>query len=485
MQIAGRYTVDREVGRGGMGSVWLGTDEVLGRQVALKQLGLAPGVGNPDLERAEREARLAARLNHPHVVAVFDLVQEGEDHWLVMEYVEGRTLAQLVRDDGALSPDEAAPLLRQAADALAAAHASGIVHRDVKPSNILVTAEGQVKLSDFGIARAEADASLTQTGLVTGSPAYLAPEVASGQLATAAADVWSLGATTFHALSGRPPYEVGDNLMGALYRIVHEDPPRLANAGWLAPLLASTMTKEPADRWPMTQVRDFLDGGPLAAAAVAERVATDTATTLRPVPVPVPVPAGPPAGDGTQVLTSTPQPPPPAPAPAPRRRRGPSGAVVGLLVGLAVVLLFLFFAWLFGAFDTQDGQASDSTPAGGSTSESSPRDSPSSSAADPEARAEAMQAFITDYVAAAVDDPRTSWPMLTREFQRESGGFGQYQKYWDQWTSAQAANIDADPDSLVVSYDITYDREDGGPVRDNVTLQLEEDGDGFLIAGEQ
>ena len=221
MEIAGRYTLDREVGRGGMGAVWLGTDLVLGRQVAVKRLGLAPGVGTPDLERAEREARLAARLNHPHVVAVFDLVVEGAEHWLVMEYVEGRTLSELVRQDGALPPDEAAPLLRQAAAALAAAHEAGIVHRDVKPSNMLVTAEGRVKLSDFGIARAEADASLTQTGLVTGSPSYLAPEVASGQLATAAADVWSLGATAFHALAGNPPYEVGDNLMGALYRILH------------------------------------------------------------------------------------------------------------------------------------------------------------------------------------------------------------------------------------------------------------------------
>ena len=233
MDIAGRYTLEREVGRGGMGAVWLGTDRVLGRQVALKRLGRPPGAGTTDFERAEREARLAARLNHPHVVAVFDLIEEGEEHWLVMEYVEGRTLSELVREDGALTPDEAAPLLRQAADALAAAHESGIVHRDVKPSNILVTAEGQVKLSDFGIARAEADASLTQTGLVTGSPAYLAPEVASGQMATAAADVWSLGATAYHALAGTPPYEVGDNLMGALYRIVHEEPPHLANAGWL------------------------------------------------------------------------------------------------------------------------------------------------------------------------------------------------------------------------------------------------------------
>jgi serine/threonine protein kinase len=204
--IAGRYTLDREIGRGGMGAVWLGEDEVLGRPVALKRIGFGPGGDDLDLDRAEREARLAARLNHPHVVAVYDLVVEGDDRWLVMEYVAGATLAELVRRDGPLTPDQAAPLLRQAADALAAAHEAGIVHRDVKPSNILVTPDGQVKLSDFGIARAQADASLTQTGLVTGSPAYLAPEVASGQQATAASDVWSLGATTYHALSGRPPY---------------------------------------------------------------------------------------------------------------------------------------------------------------------------------------------------------------------------------------------------------------------------------------
>ena len=177
----------------------------------------------------------------------------------------GATLAELVRRDGALTPDQAAPLLRQAADALAAAHAAGIVHRDVKPSNILVTPDGQVKLSDFGIARAQADASLTQTGLVTGSPAYLAPEVASGQQATAASDVWSLGATMYHALVGRPPYDVGENLLGALYRIVHEEPPRLgAAAGWLAPVLLRRWPSDAEDRWSMAHVRDFLAAGPSA-----------------------------------------------------------------------------------------------------------------------------------------------------------------------------------------------------------------------------
>src|SRR4051812_10597099 len=148
-----------------MGAGWLGRGGGPGRGGALKRIGMAPGGSTPDLDRAEREARLAARLNHPHVVAVYDLVDDGDDHWLVMEYVEGVTLSALVARDGALTADEAAGLIRQAADALAAAHDAGIVHRDVKPSNMLVTRSGDVKLSDFGIARAEADATLTQTGL--------------------------------------------------------------------------------------------------------------------------------------------------------------------------------------------------------------------------------------------------------------------------------------------------------------------------------
>jgi eukaryotic-like serine/threonine-protein kinase len=485
MEIAGRYTLEREVGRGGMGAVWLGIDQLLGRQVALKRLGLAPGVGTPDLERAEREARLAARLNHPHVVAVFDLVVEGTDHWLVMEYVEGRTLAELVREDGALTPDEAAPLLRQAAAALAAAHESGIVHRDVKPSNILVTPEGQVKLSDFGIARAEADASLTQTGLVTGSPAYPAPEVASGQLATAAADVWSLGATAYHAVAGRPPYDVGDNVMGALYRIVHEDPPRLVGAGWLDAMLHNTMTKEPTDRWPMAQVRDFLDGGPLAATVNANPSGSRTSIAVHDDLPPAPAAPAPTSADesGTAVLA-----PAPVTEPPPAHRRGPGGAVIGVLVALVAVLLFLLFAWLFGAFDPQEESANDpSGPSGsGSSSATSPEGSPSRSSSDPQARTEAMQAFITDYVAAAIEDPRVSWKMLTPEFQDASGGFGQYKKFWDEWSSAVAANIDADADTLTVSYTVTYHGEDEEPTTDDVTLVLEDDGHGsFLIAAER
>lgn len=480
--IAGRYTLQREIGRGGMGAVWLGLDEVLNRTVALKRIGMMPGGSSPDLERAEREARLAARLNHPHVVAVFDLVTEDDQQWLVMEYVEGVTLSQLVSRDGALTPDKASPLIGQAADALTAAHAAGIVHRDVKPSNILVTPQGQVKLSDFGIARAEADASLTQTGLVTGSPAYLAPEVASGQTATDASDVWSLGATLFHALSGRPPYEVGNNLMGALYRIVHEDPPRLVNAGWLGPLLEATMSREPEDRWSMSQVRDYLETGPAG-------------TVVRPAPSTVRS-----ADPGrTQVMSRAVPPVDPAPTPvAPRPPAGPGkrrGALLPSLVAVAAVLVVGLLAW--AVLSNGDGSAdrtsaeptgsparsSTSSPPSASASESA-SESASSPPASARPTADGMESFIEDYLATVTRNPRAAFAMLTPAFQQASGGLSGYQSFWNTIASAEPTSVSADPESLTVDYTVDYTRKDGSTATDEVSLQLVFEDGRYLIAGE-
>ncbi len=167
--IAGRYRILREVGRGGMGSVWLCRDERLGRQVAVKQVGHVTGEA-PDLARAMREARSSAPLNHPHVVAIYDAIDEGDHIWLVMEYVDGRTLAQIIAEDGPVLPERAADIGAQVADGLAAAHARGTVHRDVKPSNILIGPDGRAKISDFGISRTAGEETLTQTGMVSGTP---------------------------------------------------------------------------------------------------------------------------------------------------------------------------------------------------------------------------------------------------------------------------------------------------------------------------
>ncbi len=445
--LAGRYEVGREIGRGGMGAVWLGRDTVLGRDVALKRIGLLPGAGAFDLERAEREARLAARLNHPHVVAVYDLVTEDDANWLVMEYVDGVTLAALVKNDGALSTDESAVLVRQAADALAAAHGAGIVHRDVKPSNMLVTPAGDVKITDFGIARAEADASLTQTGLVTGSPAYLAPEVASGASATDRSDVWSLGATLFHTLAGHPPYDVGENLMGALYRIVHEEPPRLAEAGWLTPLLEHTMARDPADRWTMAQVRDFLASGsdvrihpvPLATAAVADDDRTRVLAQTRSTPVAVPpVTAAPPSASPAPVSPST------------RRRRRSPWPWLAAAVALVALLVIGYAVLSSGGNGSPSAGTSHppTSPSQGSTHSSAP------TTAD---QAQAMEDFLTTYLQTVTSDRQAAWKMLTPAYQAASGGFGSYNAFWSQIESATPSNVTADPSAMTVTYDVAYE----------------------------
>jgi eukaryotic-like serine/threonine-protein kinase len=452
-----------------MGAVWLARDETLGRDVAIKRIGTAPGGESADLSRAEREARLAARLNHPHVVAVFDLITEGDERWLVMEYVDGVTLSGLVQRDGALTPDQASPLVRQAADALAAAHAAGIVHRDVKPSNILVTSDGQVKLSDFGIARAEADASLTQTGLVTGSPAYLAPEVASGQMATTASDVWSLGATLFHALAGRPPYEVGDNLMGALYRIVHEEPPRLTEAGWLAPVLEGTMTRDPEHRWSMARVRDALVAGP--AGTLVQPAPASTVPTQDP--------------EGTELLPAAV--PPVEPEPAHRRR--PTGPLVA---AAAIVLLVGVIVWAALASRAPEQE----TPsAGGPTSEttsapSSPKPSNPKPTRSPSIgpTVQGMEQFIGDYLSTAAADPASGYTMLTPGFQQQSGGIEGYRSFWDTVDRAELQSIEADPASLSVNYTVAYQTDSSGSgsgaSTDDVSLTLEFQDGTYKIAAE-
>lgn len=463
-----------------MGAVWLGHDTVLGREVAMKRIGMMPGASSPDLERAEREARLAARLNHPHVVAVYDLVVEGDGTWLIMEYVEGVTLSALIKRDGALAPDEAAPLVRQAADALAAAHEAGIVHRDVKPSNMLVTPAGDVKLTDFGIARAQADASLTQTGLVTGSPAYLAPEVASGATATEASDVWSLGATLFHALAGHTPYDVSENLMGGLYRIVHEEPPRLDDPGWLAPVLDHTMTRDPAQRWSMTQVRHFLDQGhdvtihPAPFGTVEE----ENTRLLHPTPSqPMAVP--PIVADPALVL--------PAPAPAPaiaiapaatgdRRRRAwrPWAAAVVALVVLVVAAVIGYAALTGGGSPTADPPGSPhASPTSGGTSASATA-----------AQEAAMKQFVTTYLTTVTSDDRATFAMLTPAFRAQSHGFHGYDGFWSTIATATPSNLVADVAAMTVSYDVAYTKQDGSHTTDQVTLRLVRHGTSYLISGD-
>lgn len=247
--VGGRYRLVRSLGAGGMGEVFLADDTTLGRPVAIKKVRPAGPSDQSGLatRRLLGEARAAARIHHPNVVAVHDLLVDGDDTYIVMEYVPAENLEQQLRS-GVLDPATVARIGEQVAQALAAAHRLGIVHRDVKPSNILVGEDGVAKLADFGVARGIEDTRLTQTGLVIGSVAFMPPEVAQGAEATAAADVYSLGATLFASLEGHPPFAdkgSASTPVAILARLVTRPAPVAVNAGPLADLIAAMLDAAP------------------------------------------------------------------------------------------------------------------------------------------------------------------------------------------------------------------------------------------------
>ncbi|HEX7739546.1 MAG TPA: serine/threonine-protein kinase [Marmoricola sp.] len=418
--IAGRYRLEREIGRGGMGIVWLGHDVVLDRQVALKRLAA---------DASDREARIAAQLHHPNVVAVYDLADDPrEGRWLVMEHVDGPSLAGLVRDAGPLAPERARQVLIQVAAALRAAQAAGITHRDVKPSNVLVGADGVVKLSDFGIARASGDATVTQTGMIVGSPAYVAPEVATGRHADHAADVWSLGATAYFLLTGASPFEQaeGSTALSTLYRIVHEEPPSPDAGGPLAPLLRHAMVKVPEQRWSIDQVASFLRDG-----TVPSR--------------------------GTHEMASIPAARPMAP-----RRSGRRVLVLAAVVAVVAVLAVLGYLALHRPSHNTASPASPSHVSGPT--------------------AAGMKSFIRSYVTTVADNPAAAWTMLTPKFQRESGGYAKYEAFWGPATNGRVVSIEANPADLTVSYHRHFDSFRNGP--SPTVLQLVYEDGRYLIDGE-
>jgi len=225
--VAGRYAIVEELGRGGMGVVWRADDQVIGRQVALKELPTPTNLATDEravyMERILREARTAGRLSDPAIVTVFDVVSENGVTYIVMELVEAPTLADVIAENGALAAERVATLGVQVLGALQTAHDAGIVHRDVKPSNIMVLPGDRVKLADFGIARAMDDPNLTMTGGIMGSPGYMAPELFTGSPPAPASDLWAFGATLFHAVEGKAPFN-RETTAATMHAIMYEDP---------------------------------------------------------------------------------------------------------------------------------------------------------------------------------------------------------------------------------------------------------------------
>src|SRR3954469_15063801 len=340
----GRYELHRRIARGGMADVFLARDSLLDRPVALKVLFPEFATDRAFVERFRREAQAAANLSHPNIVSVYDWGEEGGTYFIVMEYVEGRSLAQILRDEGPLLPDRAADITTDIASALGFAHRHGVIHRDVKPGNVLISPLGQVKVTDFGIARAvSTQENLTQTGTVMGTATYFSPEQARGEQVDPRSDVYSLGVVLYETLTGSAPFS-GDNPVAVAYKHVQEAPrpPRSLNPQIPPPLEAVTvkaMAKKPANRYQAADdlaadLRRFRDGREVLAEGV---LSPDDATmAVRRQPAADATRADAAAGPATITNTTYQEDAPP------RRSSALFIVVLVLLLALLGFLVFLF-----------------------------------------------------------------------------------------------------------------------------------------------
>jgi serine/threonine protein kinase len=320
--IAGRYRLGSVIGHGGMGVVWRARDELLDRDVAVKELTWPGDFTEQEREtacrRAVREAQTAAQLNHPNIIRIYDIVEEDDDPWIVMELLPFRSLRDITADDGLFAPARAARIGLGVLAGLRAAHAAGIVHRDVKPANILVGPDDRAVLTDFGIARAADSATLTNAGDLIGSPSYIAPEHARGQRSGLPGDLWGLGASLYAAVEGRPPFQ-RDHALATLTAVVADEPDPAAHAGPLWPVISALLSKDPDARPDAAEAERMLRD-------VAGGAGTRVLTQASEPPAPDPVPPGPLAPAGR------PTPPRPPIPPRPPWSRGRAALVTGLVV---------------------------------------------------------------------------------------------------------------------------------------------------------
>ncbi|MFF3510180.1 serine/threonine-protein kinase [Streptomyces sp. NPDC002573] len=286
--LAGRYRLGDVLGRGGMGTVWRAEDETLGRTVAVKELRFPSSIDEDEkrrlITRTLREAKAIARIRNNGAVTVFDVVHEDDRPWIVMELIEGKSLAEVIREDGVLEPKRAAEVGLVVLDVLRAAHREGILHRDVKPSNVLIAEDGRVVLTDFGIAQVEGDPSITSTGMLVGAPSYISPERARGHKPGPAADLWSLGGLLYASVEGIPPYDKG-SAIATLTAVMTEPLEEPKNAGPLKSVIYGLLAKDPQQRLDDAGARAMLNEV-IHAPDEKEKVAAD-ATRVVPLP-PVP-----------------------------------------------------------------------------------------------------------------------------------------------------------------------------------------------------
>ncbi|HEX2144268.1 MAG TPA: protein kinase [Glycomyces sp.] len=357
--VAERYQLVDLVGKGGNGSVWRAHDIVLRREVALKEVFLPPDLPPQErvqlIDRSRREAQIAAGLSHPAVIRVFDVVEHAGLPWIVMELLQARSLAEILMQDGPLQPRVAAKVGLALVGALQAAHDAGIIHRDVKPGNVLISTDGRCVLSDFGAAQMHQVSGGTTPGKVLGSAHYIAPERAVGKPAEPASDVFSLGVTLYAAVEGRPPFDRGD-AVSTMRAVVQEPPESPRNAGPLTPLLGGMLAKDPQQRAPLPQVRQELQAllaGPLIGSGAIRQASPQFSGGMGAAEF----------GEGSPPRTGG-RPRVREPDPEPEKNPWRSTAVIVICALLVVVLGWGVYKWLIadeGSTAGVDPGASEST----------------------------------------------------------------------------------------------------------------------------
>ncbi|HEX2297696.1 MAG TPA: serine/threonine-protein kinase [Pseudonocardiaceae bacterium] len=498
--IADRYRLLTRVGSGAMGVVWQAYDERLHRVVAVKQLllhsGASPDKAEEANRRAMREGRITARLHHPHAITVYDVAEHQGKPCLIMEYLRSESLSTVLDTRGALPPEQVARIGRQITSALSAAHEAGIVHRDIKPGNVLLADDGTAKITDFGISRAIGDGTVTVTGVLAGTPAFFAPEVAKGQDADFPADVFSLGATLYAAVEGQPPFGLDDNAIALLFRITTSEVPEPQQAGPLAPLLTWTLDRDPARRPTMRQLHDALT-------AVTEQRQPTVETRRTPV-VPPPrveptrssaaAPGGPqvPAAGRAAAAPGARVPGSSAPAgdSAQRQRTVRTVAVAALatvLIGVGILAFVLADPWS-GDADRAAAPASTSAPPPSRqapppplppppapTTEAPPTTTtspPTTEAVAPPATPDQQGAAVAEYYSLVPGDLEAGWARLTSSYQsNHAGGFAAYQNFWGAIEQVRVSAISV-PQPGTVQATLDYFYKGGRAVRERTSFGL-------------
>ncbi|MFI6865434.1 serine/threonine-protein kinase [Nocardia sp. NPDC050406] len=537
--IAGRYRLGDPIGTGAMGVVWRATDVRLRRTVAVKQLILGPGLSRSQAiearMRAMREGRIAARLHHVNAVTVFDVAEEDGQPWLVMEYVNAPSLAALMREKGHLPPTEVARIGAKVAAALAAAHDAGIVHRDVKPANILVADDGTVKITDFGISRAVGDVTVTSTGFLAGTPAYLSPEVARGENPEPPSDVFALGSTLYAAVEGAPPFGEGDNPLAVLHSVARAQVPEPRRAGPLGPVLTELLDADATTRPTMKQAQEALQAvaegrsaplvhsptkilPPAAAAAAADTSAQTTVLSKSRGTVPVGN-----ADDATRHVdmsaARTPSTPIPPNSGGGQGDKDRNRRLALIAVGVAAVLLVsVVIATAMnrgGGEPKQDatgtsvvapppgdpntppssavaqapvdtGRPSTAPPTSTSAAPSSTTTTPppTTTTAPPTTPAPPnpgnVTSFVHGYYGMLPGNVSGAWGMLSPSYQAATGGYNSYAQFWGTISAVRVGAVTPQGDNRAV-VSLTYTLKNGSTSSENRWIQVDSSTGRMLI----